>query len=154
MSRVSNFEVLSKREQPVIFIRTTTSVEKLPILIGESYEKMGAYLGELGAYLSDVPYVAYRNMDMQSLDVEIGFPVFMGLPEKGEIKAGTIAAGKVVFCMYRGAYSECESTYKEMEKWITDNGFTPTGMAYEHYYNSPRDFPETEMLTMIVMPIL
>jgi effector-binding domain-containing protein len=153
MPRVTNFEVLCKNEQPTVSIRTKTSVQNLPVLIGESYGKMDMYLKEIGEYLSDIPYVGYFNMDMQNLDVEIGFPVSKTLLGKGDIKAGCIPAGKVVFCMYRGTYSEITSTYDEMAKWIADKGFKPTGIAYEYYYNSPMDFPESEMLTMLVMPI-
>ena len=152
MPRISDFEILQKRACPTLFIRTKTKVENLPALIGESYGKMSAYLKETGEYLSDVPYVAYYNMDMQNLDVEIGFPVCENLSGKGEIQAGLIPAGKVVFCMYRGAYSEIEVVYNEMSEWIEDNGYKPVGTAYEHYYNGP-GFPESEFLTMLVMPL-
>lgn len=153
MPRVSKIEVLHKNEQPTLSIRTITSVDKLPMLIGESYGKMGAYLQAIGEHLSDVPFVAYHNMDMQNLDVEIGFPVAKALSGKDDIKSSSTPAGKVVFCMYRGDYSGCEPAYNEMAKWIEDNGFKPVGTAYEYYYNSPQDFPMDEMLTMIVMPI-
>ena len=153
MPRISNFEILQKREQPTLFIRTKTSVENLPSLIGESHGKMAAYLEEIGEYLSEVPYVAYYNMDMQNLDVEIGFPVGKALSGKEDIQAGFVPAGKVVCCMYRGAYSEMEATYGEMAKWIEDNNYKPVGSVYEHYYNGP-GFPESEMLTMIVMPLV
>lgn len=152
MPRISNFEVLSKREQPTLTIRTRTKVENLPALIGESYGKMAGYLKELGEFLSDVPFVAYHNMDMQDLDVEIGFPVSKELSGKDDIQPSTISEGKVVFCMYRGPYSEMEPTYHEMAKWIEENDFKATGAAYEHYYNG-NEFPESEMLTMIVMPV-
>lgn len=153
MPRISNIEILQKNEQFTLSIRTKTQVETLPMLIGECYGKMSAYLEELGEYLEDVPFVAYHNLDMQNLDVEMGFPVSKALPGKDEIKSGVIPAGKIVFCMFRGAYSEVEPTYNEMYKWIEDNGFKATGTAYEHYYNGP-GFPESEMLTMIVMPIV
>ena len=152
MPRISNFEILQKREQPTLFIRANTKVENLPSLIGESYGKMEAYLKEMEEYLSEVPYVAYHNMDMHNLDVEIGFPVSKALAGMGEIQAGFIPAGKVVFCMYRGAYSEMEAVYDEMSTWIQNNNYKPVGIAYEHYYNGP-GFPESEMLTMIVMPL-
>lgn len=152
MPRVSNIEILYKNEQPTLSIRTRTKVENLPMLIGESYGKMASYLKELGEFLSDVPYVAYHNMDMQDLDVEIGFSVSKTLPGQGDVNAGFIPAGKAIFCMHRGPYSEVEPTYVEMAKWIEDNGYTPVGTAYEHYYNGP-EFPESETLTRIVMPI-
>lgn len=153
MPKMSNVEILYKNARPTLSVRTRTRVENLPGLIGESYGKMAAYLKELGEYLEDVPYVAYHNMDMQDLDVEIGFPVVKALPGRDDIQAGIIPEGKVVFCMYRGAYNEIEPTYQEMSEWIEENGYQPTGAAYEHYYNGP-GFPESEMLTMIVMPVI
>ena len=78
---------------------------------------------------------------MQNLDVEIGFPVASPLPGKGEIQAGLIPEGKIVFCMYLGGYGEIGPVYEEMAKWITDKGLIPEGTAYEYYYNDP-EFPE------------
>jgi effector-binding domain-containing protein len=123
------------------------------MLIGAGYGKLAVYLGELGEYLSDVPYVAYHNMDMQNLDVEIGFPVPKALPGMGDIRSGSIPEGRVVSCMYRGAYREMVPTYTEMADWIEKNGLQPAGTAYECYYNGP-EYPESELLTMIVMPVL
>ena len=58
---------------------------------------------------------------------------------------------KVVFFMYRRAYSEIEATYDEISKWMANNSYNPIGAVYVHYYNGP-EFPESELLTMIVMP--
>jgi effector-binding domain-containing protein len=152
MPRVSKIEMLRKREQPTLSIRTRANVEDLPMLIGEGYCRIAGHLKELGEMLSDVPYVAYHNMDMQDLDVEIGFPVLRALPGKGDIQSGAIGEGNVVFCMYRGPYRDMASTYGEMAGWIEKNAFTPTGTVYECYYNGP-ECPESELLTMIVMPV-
>lgn len=152
MPRISNIEILQKMEQPTLFIRTAARVQDLPVMIGQSFGKLAAYLQELGEFLSDVPYVAYHNMDMQNLDVEFGFPVAGPLPGKAEIQAGSIPAGKIIFCMYQGAYSAMEPVYGEMVKFIADHHLKPVGTAYEHYFNGP-EFPESEMLTMIVMPV-
>ena len=152
MPRISDIEILCRIEQPAIVVRAGTNVENLPALIAGSYGKMAAYLKEIGEYLAYVPYVAYHNMDMRNLDVEMGYPVAKPLPGKGDILPGAIPGGKVVFCMYRGAYSELGPIYGEMAKWIEDNGFAPAGTAYEHYYNG-HGFPESEMLTMVAMPI-
>ena len=127
MPKVSEMNLLEKNEQPTLCIRTRTRVENLPALIGQSYGKLGAYFGRLGRHPADVPYVAYHNMDMQDLDVEMGFPVAEALPGDGEIVSGRIPAGKSVFCMYRGAYGEMAPVYQEMAAWIAQNGLIPTG---------------------------
>ena len=152
MPRITDFVVVRTPTQPTLTIRTHTSVDKLPQLIGASYASIAQYLEELGEIVADVPFVGYYNMDMQNLDVEIGFPVSKALPGKGNIKASEIPEEKVVFCMYLGSYSEMEPVYTEMMKWIDDNGYQPLGSAYEQYYNGPEQ-PENELLTKIVMPI-
>ncbi|KNZ41625.1 transcriptional regulator [Acetobacterium bakii] len=149
---MSNIAVLKQKEQPTLFIRTRTSVDQLPQLIGESYCKMSAYLEELNEHLADVPFVAYHNMDMQNLDVEIGFPVAEPIPGKDDIEAGSIPAGLIVFSMNRGPYDKMKPLYKEMANWIEKNGYTATGSAYEYYYNDT-SFLETELLTKVVMPV-
>lgn len=152
MPKVSNIEVLKQMEQPTLTIRTRARVGDLPRLIGESYGKMALYLKELSEPMTDVPFVAYHNMDMQNLDVEIGFPVSRALPGKEDMKSGRIPEGEVIFCMHRGPYSEMESVYNEMAQWIVKNGYEAVGTAYEYYYNGP-EFPPNELLTKVVMPI-
>lgn len=146
-------ELSEEKPQPVISIRTTTKLELLPNVIGESYQKIMSYLQELGEEPVFAPFTAYYNMDMQNLDVEMGFPVARLLPEKDNMKAREIPAGKVVSYMYKGPYSQMEQPYTEMAKWIEENGYTATGISYEYYFNSPQEVPESEMLTKIVMPL-
>ena len=152
MPKITKIELLENNEQPILSIRTKTSVEHLPHLIADSFEKIATYLNELGECPNDVPFVAYHNLDMQNLDVEIGFPVTKILPDHEKIKSGSIPAGKSIFCMYRGSYSELEPIYAEMAEWIKVRGLQPTGTAYEYYYNDS-EFPESELLTKIVIPI-
>lgn len=152
MPKMSRIQMLKQREQPTLTIRMITKVEELPRVIGESYGKIAAYLNEIGELMSDVPFVAYHNMDMQNLDVEMGFPVAQPLPGKDEVKPGFIPEGKIIFCMYRGPYAEMEPVYIEMSQWFGQNECQPSGVAYEYYYNDP-EFPENEWLTKIVMPL-
>lgn len=147
-------ELTEEKAQPVLSIRATTNLKALPQVIGESYMKIMAYLQELGEQMVFAPFTAYHNLDMQNLDVEMGFPVAKLLPEKDTIKAREIPAGKVVSAMYKGSYSGMEQPYNEMAAWIKENGYTPAGISYEYYFNSPQDVPETELLTKIVMPII
>ncbi|MDD4767791.1 MAG: GyrI-like domain-containing protein, partial [Desulfotomaculaceae bacterium] len=139
--------------QPVLFIRARTALEGLPLLIGESYRKIAEYLAELGRQPANAPYTAYYNLDMQDLDVEMGFPVAGPLPGKGEVKAGEVPAGRYVSCMFKGPYNQMEPVYNEMNKWMQENNLEPTGIAYEYYYNGPQDVPESELLTRISLPV-
>jgi len=148
-----NIELKEKNAQPVLAIRKTTSMGQLPQEIGEAYDAIMQYLGELGEQPAEAPYTAYYNLDMEHLDVEMGFPVSRQLAGKGEIKAAELPAGKYTECMYKGPYSEMVPVYEAMNKWIAENGFEPTGVSYEIYYNAPGEVTENDLLTKIMFPL-
>ena len=150
---IFKIELTEQKAQPVLSIRTRTTVEELSNLIGSSYCKIMDYLKELGEEIVDAPFTAYHNLDMQDLDVEMGFPVAKHLPGKGEILPREIPGGRFVSGMYKGSYKGMERPYAEMAAWIADNGHEATGVSYEYYYNSPEDIPENELLTRIAMPL-
>lgn len=146
-------ELSEQKAQPILSIRTKTSLENLPKLIGDNYHRIAGYLEELGEKPADVPLTAYYNLDMQNMDVEMGFPVAKPLPGKDDIKAGVTMAGKAALSMYKGLYSEMEPVYNEIFKWIAEKGYQPKGVYYEYYYNSPGEIPESELLTRIIIPL-
>lgn len=147
------FELNEQPTQTVLSIRTRTPVERLPEEIGKAYGAIMNYLEELGEKPVNAPFAAYYNMDMNDLDVEMGFPVSKSLPEKGELKSSQIPAGKMVSYLYKGPYNQTEPVYTAMLQWVNENGYTATGVAYEFYYNSPLEVPESELLTKIVFPL-
>lgn len=152
MPRVSDIVICKQMQQPILYIRAVTSVEKLPGLIGQSYGEIAAHLNELGEYPAGAPFVAFYNMDMQRLKIDMGFPVCRPLPGKADIQTGEIEESKAAVCMYRGVYNEVGPIYREMASWIAQHGQQARGTSYEYYYNSP-SVPEEELLTQIVLPL-
>lgn len=147
-------EFKEQERQPVLSIRTRTNMENLPKTIGDSYHKIAVYMEELGEKPKSEPFVAYYNMDMQDMDIEIGFPVGKLLSGKGDIRASEIEAGPVATYMYKGPYSGMEPVYIEIFKQIEEKKCIPKGVFYEFYYNAPDEVSESELLTRIVIPIV
>ncbi|MHA2393708.1 MAG: GyrI-like domain-containing protein [Promethearchaeota archaeon] len=126
-------EILDRNAQLVLSIRTKTSIQQLPQLLGESYMKIMQYLGEQGEAPAGAPFAGYFNLDMQNMDVEIGIPISKDLPENEEIKVGEIPAGKYAGCIYTGPYDKIEPAYTALTQWINENGYVASGIAYELY---------------------
>lgn len=147
-----NIEIImtEEKEQPVLSVRKSMAVANLPQELGKAYGSIMSYLAETGQQPAGMPFAAYYNMDMENLDVEMGFPVAKPIAGKGEIKQSSVPAGKQASCMYKGPYADMAPAYEAMTKWISDNGYTPTGVCYEFYYNSPMEVPESVLLTKIV----
>lgn len=139
--------------QPVVYIRGRSPVDELPKLFGRAYGAVGAYLGELGVQPAGVPYAAYHNMDMQDLDVSIGFPVAKALAGRGEIQVGEIAAGKYVTCLYTGPYSGLREPYAAIGRFVEQQALQPSGLVYEFYLNDPQATPPEQLETLILFEL-
>jgi effector-binding domain-containing protein len=146
-------EVVDRPAQPVLSIRTRTPVGSLKMVLGNAYEAIMRYLIELRMEPAGPPFTAYFNMDMNDLDVEIGFPVPVSLPGKGDIQASEVPEGKAATCLYTGPYSDIGQGYEALTAWINEHGYQPTGVAYEFYLNDPNITPPPELMTQIVFPL-
>lgn len=153
MPRMTDIILIDQDAQPAIVIQKIISMQKLPQVIGDCYQKLSLYLEQTQTVLAGMPFVAYHNMDMQNLKVEIGFPIRKPMPDHGEITTSSIQEGLRLICIFRGPYSQLEPVYAEMQEYMNKNELVNAGPVYECYLNGP-EFPEEELLTQIVMPVM
>ncbi len=142
-------ELEEKVTQPTLSVRTRTPVQNLPEVLGPAWGAIMRFLGELGEQPAGPPYVAYYNMDMQNLDIEIGFPAATSLAGGGNVQASEIPAGSYATCLHKGPYPEVGQAYEALGQWTHDNGREATGIAYETYLNDPGNTPPEELLTQV-----
>lgn len=143
-------EAVEKEAQPAITIRTRTPVESLPSVLGQGYGAIMQYLEESGEYPAGMPFVAYYNMDMQDLDIEVGFPVAHPLPGRDNLQSSQLPAGTYATCLYTGPYEDMVRAYEALYAWIEQHGYESTGVAYEFYLNGPQDAPPEGLQTRIM----
>lgn len=148
-----NCKIVEKSDQPVLSIRTRSAVQDLPEVLGPSYAAIAQYLVALGEEPSGAPFVGYYNMDMQDLDIEVGFPVSQALEGRGKMQPGKIPGGKMATCLHIGPYKEVEPAYNALIVYIGQQGHESTGVAYEFYLNDPNETPEEALQTQIVFPL-
>ena len=146
-------ELIERPAQPVLSIHARTAAQNLTQVLGQSYGAIAQYLGLLGTQPAGAPFVAYYNMDMQDLDVEVGFPAPGKLPGKDTIQASEIPGGKAISCLYVGPYEKCGAAYEAMNQWIQTHHYEATGVAYEFYLNDPSTTAPEALQTQIVMPL-
>jgi effector-binding domain-containing protein len=146
-------ELKERAKQPTLMIRTTTSMQDLSNVLGKAYGAIVQYLGSLGVAPAGPPLAVYYNMDMENLDIGIGFPVAKALPGEGKIQAGEIPAGKYASCLYTGPYDEIGDAYDALTAWVEENDYEATGLAYEFYLNDPNETPPEALQTQILFPL-
>jgi len=146
-------KMVEQPAQPTMTVRTRSSVQNLPQILGPNFVKIRQYIESSGEQMAGAPFVAYYNMDMQDLDIEIGIPVSKKLPDKDEIKACEMPAGKYATVVHIGPFSEMEPTYNALTEWIAKNGYEATGVAYEVYIDDPQKTSMAELKTQILFPL-
>jgi effector-binding domain-containing protein len=146
-------EVVERQAQPVLSIRTRVAVQNLPETVGKGYMAIAQHLESLGKAPQGVPFIIYYNMDMDDLDLEMGFPVSGDITGAGEILKGEIPAGRYATCTHTGPYNELNLAYKALTGWVRESGYEASGLAVEFYLNS-QDTPPQELQTQILFPII
>ena len=146
-------EIKDQPAQPTLSIRTRSAASQLTQLFGQTFGAIMQYLGELGEYPVGAPFGAYYNMDMQDLDIAIGFPVSKPLPDRGEIKSGALPAGKIAVTLHIGPYDAIAPAYEALTQYMQANGCTPSGIAYEFYLSDPQTTPPDQIQTQIMFPL-
>lgn len=153
MSRISSITLTEQSEQHVLTIRATIDfMKEFSDFCGQSFGKIIEYLNHIGELLGDAPIVCFHNMDLERLDVEVGFPVAKPINGNGDIKANTIPAQKVVSAIDLGPYEKQDPTLEEIFAWIQNNGYEMQGKIY-YYYLNDTERTESEYLTRMVIPI-
>lgn len=145
-------ELKQQAAQPALSVRTRATAQDLPELFSKTFSAIMQYLGELGEQPTGMPYAAYYNMDMQNLDIEIGFPVAQKIPGKAEIQSSEFPGGKLASVMHIGPYDQVGPAYDALTQWMKEKGYETTGVVYELYYSEP-DTPPEEIRTEIIFPL-
>jgi effector-binding domain-containing protein len=146
-------EAVHQPVQLVLSIRTRCNVDQLSELVGPSYDRIMAYLQELGEQPAGVPFVAYYNLDLQNLDMEIGFPVARELPGKGDIQPRAIPEGTYATTLYTGPYPGLSAVYEALTEFVKSSGQEPSGISYEYYLNSSMDTTPEDLQTRVSFPL-
>ena len=146
-------KIKEQASQPTLSIRTRTPIDGLPRLLGDSYSRIAAYLADLGEEPAGAPFAAYYSMDMQDLDVEIGFLVAKPLNGKNDIRASEVPGGNLGYALHTGRYADIAPAYDALTQFVQEQGYEPTGVSYEFYLNDPEETPQEKLQTQIIFPL-
>jgi effector-binding domain-containing protein len=146
-------EIIEREAQPVLTTRAKVSAANIPAALGQGFSAVMQYLQELGEQPAGVPYVQYHNIDMQNLELEIGFEVARDLPGRDDVQPNRMPAGEYLSCIHTGSYQSLNQTYDAMAHWLQANQRQATGKVYEFYLNDPGEVAEEEIKTQVLMPL-
>ena len=153
MARISDITLKEQLEYCFLSIRTTINfATEFESFTGKSFQKILDYLDRQNVLVSDGPIVCFHNMDLERLDVEVGFPTAKSVKGNCEIQARQVPAQKGVTAIDLGAYEEQDPTLEDLFAWIQEQECKPLGTIYYQYLNDTNR-PPSEYLTKMMIPI-
>lgn len=152
-------EVTIKDTEPmsVAFVAIRGAYDQIPAAMGRVY----GFAAEHGLVAQGMPHGVYLTPPdagpESGAQWEVWAPVAGEPVESGPDAAGrgfkTVPAKLVASVMHRGPYETVEETYRELGRWIGENGYEVVGPPEELYYSDPATTPPEEYLTEIQFPV-
>lgn len=146
-------EIKEVQKRETLMIRTITPMSSISDAMGDAFTKLAAYMEKNGIAFAGPPYARYYNMNMEALDVEMGFPITGKIAGEGNIQMGELPAGKIASALHLGSYDKLEETYTKLMEYVKGKDLETEEWMYEFYLNSPMDVKPEELETEICFPL-
>jgi len=117
----------------------------------KSLKEIKEHLAKFEEEPTGPPFVVYYEVNMESFDVEIGFPVSRVFAETGNMQTSVIPGGKITSCTHIGPYPGMPKAYQFLSDWVKENGYETKEVVYEIYFNDPAVTPPQELTTQIFL---
>jgi len=146
-------EITFRYIQLALTIRTTTRLQDLPKVMEKSLKEIKEHLSKFEEEPTGPPFAAYYdiNMESESIDIEIGFPVSRAFAEVDNMTTSIIPGGKIASCAHTGPYPGIPRAYLFLSDWVKENGYETKDVVYEIYFNDPVVTPPQELTTQIFL---
>jgi effector-binding domain-containing protein len=167
----NQFEIIEQTIGPVIEIEERVPVWRMPAAFGRDFKTISEYISSQGAEISGMPYARYQEMDW-SVELNRGklstffslltkrWHFFVGMPcskellNKDKLQSKILKSQRYVKGVHFGPYKKCGDTYKALFKWAVAQGLSLKNETIESYVNDPAEVKESEIETLILIPII
>ncbi|MEA4823594.1 MAG: GyrI-like domain-containing protein [Clostridiaceae bacterium] len=153
MSRISELRLKQTPACYTVSVRKTINfMEGYAAFFGEALSRIDAHLGACGALTSSPAMACFHNMDLEHLDVEVGYHLAQKVPCEGGVTCQSCPSRKIVTAIDMGLYEQQDATLMDLFGFIEANHLEMQGSICYYYVNEP-DRPESEYLTQMVIPV-
>ncbi len=153
---LSQLEIVKMQieEQPILYIQRRVASTLLQPLFAECFPKLFSHAMGNGLAMAGQPIARYVKSGSGLWTVDCAIPLLEKPLSEGEMQAGVLQGGPVVFTVHAGVYETLPETNAAMELWIEEQGLQSAGPAWEQYITSPTDLPDpADWKTNVYWPV-
>ena len=106
--------------------------------VGKTLQQLAQILKEKKVKLAGVPLGVFhddpKSWDVQKVHYEVCFPISGRIKGEGEVKGKELGRGAFACITHSGPIEKLPDAYREILKWIEENGWQVTGASREVYH--------------------
>lgn len=145
---------------------------KLGKIMGPAYHEILNLITKQGLSCTekDVPFTQYNHLDWDRVNqtgffamvyllffhkwnIDMGIPCPESAQGEGRIKKLYVEEGKYVRMIHTGPYQKVGDTYKKIIEYAKKENLQLKNHSLEFYLNDPRNTPESELKTEVLVPV-
>ena len=129
--------------QPFLFVRAKVARSEISKAIGDGLGQAFPYAMQAGAPIAGRPTARYVTSGPGLFDLQIGIPIAVAAPGKGDVQAGELPGGRD----RSGRSRRCLRQISAIRTRRWRDGWTPTAIGpaarrWESYMTNPGEFPD------------
>lgn len=117
-------------------IRDKAVATDIAAVLERDFSRIMAEMKKQGLSLAGAPFVIYHSPGPE-FELEVAMPVGTPGQTSGDIKAGTMNAGRALIARYFGPYDKTEKAHAAIDEYVKANQLTVTGAPWESYVTDP-----------------
>lgn len=106
--------------------------------VGKALQQLAQILKEKKVKLAGIPLGVFhddpKSWDIQKVHYEVCFPISGRIKGEGGAKGRELEKGAFACITHSGPIEKLPDAYREILKWIEDNGYQVTGASREVYH--------------------
>ena len=146
-------EIIKKEKVQTLTVRTFTSMEKISEAMGAAFGETAGLIAQSDTDFAGPPFAAYYNMDMENLDIEMGFPVTKPLTPSGRARMSALPEAETATDLYIGPYDGIGDAYARLNEFVQQQGREADTYCWEEYLNDPAEVAPEQLKTRIYIPL-
>ncbi len=131
-------ELLDLDETSTAVVHGVISMSEMVDFFDRSFTELMEVLAHQGVTPAGAGFARYAGPPGETVDLEVGFPVNSTVSDEGQVRAGTLPAGRVARLVHLGAFDELGESWARLGEWIGAQGLTPGADMWEVYVTEPR----------------
>ena len=118
-------------------VRGVVPVDQLAAFFDRSFTELTTVLTEQGATIVGPAFARYHRPLSETADLEVGFATSRPVRPQGDVRVGSLPAGRVVRSIHAGSFDGLTAAWDRLRTWIDDQGLTAGSALWEVYLTEP-----------------